>query len=170
MAHPSMNLPAYTGFKKCIHGRYVSYSVCYAVACGAVSGFHSLVSSGTSSKTISNEKDMLKVGYGAMVLESLLAVLPCVWQAFAAGADGTPAVGTPFQIFSAGVAGFLEMFGIPMYVAQCFMTMCVSALALQALIPLQESAVCPFRSCSVQMIWNRRSTGGRWYAINILQL
>ena len=39
------------------------------VACGAVSGFHSLVSSGTSSKTISNEKDMLKVGYGAMVLE-----------------------------------------------------------------------------------------------------
>ena len=44
------------------------------VACGAVSGFHSLVSSGTSSKTVSNEKDMLKVGYGAMVLESLLAV------------------------------------------------------------------------------------------------
>ena len=45
------------------------------VACGAVSGFHSLVSSGTSSKTVANEKDMLKVGYGAMVLESLLAVL-----------------------------------------------------------------------------------------------
>ena len=44
------------------------------VACGAVSGFHSLVSSGTSSKTVTNEKDMLKVGYGAMVLESLLAV------------------------------------------------------------------------------------------------
>ncbi|MGN0475396.1 MAG: carbon starvation CstA family protein, partial [Acutalibacteraceae bacterium] len=51
----------------------------------------------------------------------------------AAAADGTPAAGTPFQIFSNGVAGFLEMFGIPIYVAQCFMTMCVSALALTSL-------------------------------------
>lgn len=103
------------------------------VACGAVSGFHSLVSSGTSSKTISNERDMLKVGYGAMVLESLLAVLALCVAGAAASADGTPAAGTPFQIFSAGVAGFLEMFGIPVYAAQCFMTMCVSALALTSL-------------------------------------
>ena len=103
------------------------------VACGAVSGFHSLVSSGTSSKTVSNEKDMLKVGYGAMVLESLLAVLALCVAGAAAAADGTAATGTPFQIFSAGVAGFLEMFGIPVYVAQCFMTMCVSALALTSL-------------------------------------
>ena len=75
---------------------------------------------------------MLKVGYGAMVLESLLAVLAlCV--AGAAAADGTPAAGTPFQVFSSGVAGFFEMFGIPVYIAQCFMTMCVSALALTSL-------------------------------------
>ena len=103
------------------------------VACGAVSGFHSLVSSGTSSKTVSNEKDMLKVGYGAMILESLLAVLALSVAGAAAAADGTPAAGPPFQYFSAGVAGFLEMFGIPVYVAQCFMTMCVSALALTSL-------------------------------------
>jgi len=51
----------------------------------------------------------------------------------AAAADGTAAVGTPFQIFSSGVAGLLEMFGLPIYVAQCFMTMCVSALALTSL-------------------------------------
>lgn len=75
------------------------------VACGAVSGFHSLVSSGTSSKTIANEKDMLKVGYGAMILESVLAVLAlCV--AGAAAKNSVPAEGTPFQIFSSGVAGF----------------------------------------------------------------
>lgn len=48
-------------------------------------------------------------------------------------ADGTAATGTPFQIFSAGVAGFLEMFGIPVHIAQCIMTMCVSALALSTL-------------------------------------
>ena len=103
------------------------------VACGAVSGFHSLVSSGTSSKTIENEKDMTKVGYGAMVLESLLAVLALCVAGAAASQDGTPASGTPFQIFSRGVAGFFEMFGIPVHFATVFMTMCVSALALTSL-------------------------------------
>ena len=82
---------------------------------------------------MANEKDMLKVGYGAMVLESLLAVLALCVAGAAAGADGTPAAGTPFQIFSSGVAGFFQMFGVPMYIAQCFMTMCVSALALTSL-------------------------------------
>ena len=68
-----------------------------------------------------------------MVLESLLAVLALCVAGAAAAADGTAAVGTPFQIFSSGVAGLLEMFGLPIYVAQCFMTMCVSALALTSL-------------------------------------
>src|SRR5699024_11839327 len=77
------------------------------VACGAVSGFHSLVSSGTSSKTVENEKDMLKVGYGAMVLESLLAVLALCVAGASAAADGSAAVGTPLRIFSLGVAGLL---------------------------------------------------------------
>ena len=131
-AHPSMNLPAFTGFQNESLGTLFPI-LFVTVACGAVSGFHSLVSSGTSSKTISNEKDMLKVGYGAMVLESLLAVIALCVAGAAAGADGTAAVGTPFQIFSSGVAGFLEMFGIPVYVAQSFMTMCVSALAFTTL-------------------------------------
>ncbi len=132
VAHPTMNLPAYTGFHNESLGDLFPI-LFVTVACGAVSGFHSLVSSGTSSKTIANEKDMLKVGYGAMVLESLLAVLALCVAGAAAAADGTPAAGTPFQIFSAGVAGFFEMFGVPVYVAQCFMTMCVSALALTSL-------------------------------------
>ena len=132
VAHPTMNLPVYTGF----HNEKLGdlFPILFVtVACGAVSGFHSLVSSGTSSKTISNEKDMLKVGYGAMILESLLAVLALCVAGAAASADGTAASGTPFQIFSAGVAGFLETFGIPVHVAQCIMTMCVSALALSTL-------------------------------------
>ena len=132
VAHPTMNLPMYTGF----HNEKLGdmFPILFVtVACGAVSGFHSLVSSGTSSKTVANEKDMLKVGYGAMVLESLLAVLALCVAGAAAGADGTPAAGTPFQIFSSGVAGFFQMFGVPMYIAQCFMTMCVSALALTSL-------------------------------------
>lgn len=132
VAHPSMNLPVFTGFHNDSLGDLFPI-LFVTVACGAVSGFHSLVSSGTSSKTVRNERDMLKVGYGAMVLESLLAVLALCVAGASAAADGTPAAGTPFQIFSRGVAGFFEMFGVPVYVAQCFMTMCVSALALTSL-------------------------------------
>lgn len=132
VAHPTMNLPIFTGFTNEKLG--TMFPILFVtVACGAVSGFHSLVSSGTSSKTIENEKDMPKVGYGAMVLESLLAVLALCVAGAAAAADGTPAAGTPFQVFSSGVAGFFEMFGVPVYVATAFMTMCVSALALTSL-------------------------------------
>ena len=132
VAHPSMNLPVFTGFNNGKLG--TMFPILFVtVACGAVSGFHSLVSSGTSSKTVENEKDMLKVGYGAMVLESLLAVLALCVAGAAAAADGTPAAGTPFQVFSTGVAGFFEMFGVPVYAATVFMTMCVSALALTSL-------------------------------------
>ena len=132
VAHPTMNLPVFTGFTNDKLGTLFPI-LFVTVACGAVSGFHSLVSSGTSSKTVENEKDMLKVGYGAMVLESLLAVLALCVAGAAAAADGTAATGTPFQIFSRGVAGFFEMFGIPEYAATVFMTMCVSALALTSL-------------------------------------
>ena len=131
VAHPSMNLPVYTGFNNAKLG--TMFPILFVtVACGAVSGFHSLVSSGTSSKTVENEKDMLKVGYGAMVLESLLAVLAlCV--AGAAATNGALPAKTPFAIFSSGVAGFFEMFGVPVHFATVFMTMCVSALALTSL-------------------------------------
>ncbi len=131
IGHPTMNLPAYTGFTNAKLG--TMFPILFVtVACGAVSGFHSLVSSGTSSKTIANEKDMLKVGYGAMILESVLAVLAlCV--AGAAAKNGVAAEGTPFQIFSRGVAGFFERMGIPVHIATVFMTMCVSALALTTL-------------------------------------
>ena len=132
VAHPNMNLPVYTGFHNDNLGNLFPI-LFVTVACGAVSGFHSLVSSGTSSKTVANEKDMVKVGYGAMVLESLLAVLALCVAGAAAAADGTAAAGTPFQVFSGGVAGLLEMFGVPVYVASGFMTMCVSALALTSL-------------------------------------
>ena len=131
-AHPSMNLPAFTGFQNENLGTLFPI-LFVTVACGAVSGFHGLVSSGTSSKTVSNEKDMLKVGYGAMVLESLLAVIALCVAGASAAADGTPADGTPFQVFSRGVASFFVGFGLDQHFASVFMTMCVSALALTSL-------------------------------------
>ena len=128
--HPTMKLNAFSGFN--VDGSYLFPTLFVTIACGAVSGFHSLVSSGTSSKTISNEKDMPMVGYGAMVVESLLGVIALVVVG-AVAVNGTKPEGTPFSIFSTGVAGFFEKFGIPVQVATVFMTMCVSALALTSL-------------------------------------
>ena len=130
VAHPNMELNAFTDYT--VNGSSLFPTLFVTIACGAVSGFHSLVSSGTSSKTISNEKDMPMVGYGAMVVESLLGVIALVVVG-AVAVGGTKPEGTPFAIFSAGVAGFLEKMGVPVQVATVFMTMCVSALALTSL-------------------------------------
>lgn len=130
IAHPTMQLNAFSGFN--VDGSYLFPTLFVTIACGAVSGFHSLVSSGTSSKTISNEKHMPMVGYGAMVLESLLGIISLVVVG-AVAVNGTKPEGTPFSIFSTGVAGFLEMLGVPVTFATVFMTMCVSALALTSL-------------------------------------
>ncbi|MBQ2616895.1 MAG: carbon starvation protein A, partial [Synergistaceae bacterium] len=99
------------------------------IACGAVSGFHSLVSSGTSSKSIANERDMLTVGYGAMLVETLLGVVALV-IACSASKDGGLPTGTPFQIFGNAVGGFFTMFGLPANISTCVIMMCVSALAM----------------------------------------
>ena len=129
--HPVMNLPVFTGFTNAKLG--TMFPILFVtVACGAVSGFHSLVSSGTSSKTVTNEKDMLRSAtvHGA---GSLLAVIALCVAGASAAADGTPADGTPFQIFSRGVASFFVGFGLDQHFASVFMTMCVSALALTSL-------------------------------------
>ena len=130
VANPSMNLPAVTSFN--VNGSNMFPTLFITIACGAISGFHSLVSSGTSSKQIKNEKDMLPCTYGAMNVETLLGVVALVVVG-AASVGGKLPEGTPFSIFAGSVAGFLEKLGISQHVAVCFMTMCVSALAFTTL-------------------------------------
>ena len=144
ISNPSITTPAFTGFVA-KNGSYMFPTLFITVACGAVSGFHSLVSSETSSKQIKNEKDMLQVGYGSMLLESLLAVLVIVvvGSLTAMASNGTLDAGlanialadtaTPFTKFSIGVTGLLSKFGLPQEVGMCVMTMFVSALALTSL-------------------------------------
>ena len=127
---PTMNIPAFNGFY--VNGKFLFPTLFVTIACGAISGFHSLVSSGTSSKQVKNEKDMLPISFGAMLLESLLAVVALV-VASSVAVNGKLPDATPFVIFSSAVAGFLTKLGLPKNVAMCFMTMCVSALALTTL-------------------------------------
>ena len=130
VANPSMNLPAFTGFN--VGGKNLFPTLFITIACGAVSGFHSLVSSGTSSKQVKNEKDMQLISYGAMNVETLLGVIALVVVGSAAVGGKIPE-GTPFTIFAGSVAGFLEKLGISQHIAVCFMTMCISALGLTTL-------------------------------------
>lgn len=130
VANPSMNLPAFTGFN--VGGKNLFPTLFITIACGAVSGFHSLVSSGTSSKQVKNEKDMLCISYGAMNVETLLGVVALVVVG-SASVGGKIPDGTPFTIFAGSVAGFLEKLGISQHIAVCFMTMCISALGLTTL-------------------------------------
>ena len=119
-------------------GSYLFPLLFVSVACGALSGFHSLVSTNTSSKQIEKESDMLPVGYGAMVVESFVGVLAIVVAAImfsdlntaGTGALNNGVAATPFSIFSQGIARGMMAFGIDGTLATVFMTMCVSALAL----------------------------------------
>lgn len=127
VANPTINMPAFVGFE--VNGKPLFPILFITIACGAVSGFHSLVSSGTSSKAIANEKDMLPVGYGSMLVECILGVVALV-IACAAASNGVMPKGTPFQIFAGAISGFFQMFGLPAGVSACIITMCVSALAM----------------------------------------
>lgn len=126
--NPDVNLPAFVGFE--VKGLDLFPMLFVTIACGAVSGFHSLVSSSTSSKMVANEQDMRLVGYGSMAVEAVLGVVSLI-VVCAAASNGALPSGTPFQLFSSSIAGFMtEIFGMPTHIAACVMTMCVSALAL----------------------------------------
>ena len=102
------------------------------IACGAVSGFHSLVSSGTASKQVQNEKHMLPISFGSMLLESLLAVVALV-AVGAVSSGAQVASGTPAVVFASAISGFLGKVGIPQNVAFTLINLAVSAFALTSL-------------------------------------
>ena len=133
--NPSMNLPSFTSFAFMDGNGNISYlfpTLFVTIACGAVSGFHSLVSSGTASKQIKNEKNMLPVSFGAMLLESLLAITALI-AVGALATGGTLPTGTPPQVFAKAIAMFLTSLGLPDSVSYTLITLSISAFALTSL-------------------------------------
>ena len=135
----TITAPVFTGFTSASGMMFPVLFV--SVACGALSGFHSLVSSGTSSKMVENEADAVKVGYGAMAVESFVGILAIIvagimfsdMNTAGTGALNAGVASTPFAIFATGIARGMQAFGIDGTVATVFMTMNVSALALTSL-------------------------------------
>lgn len=130
--NPEVNLPAFAGFK--VDGNYMFPFVFGTLACGAVSGFHALLSSGTTSKQIRNERDILPVSFGAMLIESLLAIIALVASASLTTAFiSEQGLTSPIQLFSGGIASFLTTFGLSYDVAFTFMSLAASAFALTSI-------------------------------------
>ena len=131
IANESIQMPAFTGWESEKLGMLVPF-LFITVACGACSGFHSIVSSGTTSKQIQKESDVRRISYGGMLVEGVLAV-------FAMGCVAVLTVGerevggTPVGIFAAGAAKFFGALGIPPSLGAEFAMLAISTFLLTTL-------------------------------------
>ena len=124
--------PLFTGFfSEEANPGFLVPALFITVACGACSGFHSVVSSGTTSKQIRREKDICRVGYGSMLMEGILAIFAMATVAVLAPVDvqDRNAVG----IFSSGAAVFLKAVGVPLEYGKEFTALTVSTFLLTSL-------------------------------------
>lgn len=107
--------PAFIGWNSPLHGEPLFPMLFIVIACGACSGFHAIVASGTSSKQLRRETDATVVGYGAMLLEGMVAVIAlcCVMRLAAdapAFAGGAP---NPNHVYALGLGRFFSKLGVP---------------------------------------------------------
>ena len=142
----TVELPAFTGWKG-INGNSNLFPVLFiTVACGAVSGFHALIGSGTTAKQLNSEKDAKVIGYGAMIVESALAIVALIavgvlFKETNIGGGDKFLLSAPPTIFAGGVATMVaQMFGgvadftNPVYdTVYTLLTLAVSVFALTSL-------------------------------------
>lgn len=137
IARPEIRLDAFAGWKLVSPNgatKYLFPTLFITVACGAISGFHSLVGSGTTSKQINNEKDAKMIGYGSMLIECALAIVALITAAYLTKENYAAVMKNgPTVLFATGVADFMAKFGIPVEHGKNFVTLAVSAFALTSL-------------------------------------
>jgi carbon starvation protein len=118
MGGERIHYPAFIGFTNA-QGAGLFPLLFVTVACGACSGFHGIVSSGTTSKQIESEPDCQLVGYGGMLLEGLVAVIALATvMVLAPGAEMLKA--SPDRIYAEGLSRFVGNLGIPPDLARSF--------------------------------------------------
>ncbi|MBQ9377757.1 MAG: carbon starvation protein A, partial [Schwartzia sp.] len=128
----AFTIPAFTGFQTKLG--FIFPALFITVACGACSGFHSLISTGTSSKQLANEKDAKPIGYGSMLIESALGVISliAVGMVFAKYTGG--GFGSPSAAFGAGIATMFGAEGSGVYnTIYALLVLAVSVFALTSL-------------------------------------
>ena len=129
IAYPAFHLE---GLKSLTNGRPVFPILFITVACGACSGFHGIVTSGTTSKQIRRESDTRPVGYGAMILEALVAVLALATVMMLP--KGDPLLnGDPNFVYAHGLATYMGMVGIAYPIALAFALLAFSTFVYDTL-------------------------------------
>jgi carbon starvation protein len=136
-AAPTINIPAFSSFSLDKVG-YLFPALFVTVACGAISGFHSLVGSGTTAKQLDKESDGRLIGYGGMLIEGILAILSLIAVASMVNKEFIDILVKqgPVPAFSIGVAKFLSaipLLNISIDTGQTFTALAVSAFALTSL-------------------------------------
>lgn len=135
IGHPTIQMERFTGFEQNIG--YLFPILFVTVACGAISGFHSLVSSGTSSKQLGRESDARIIGYGAMVVETLVGIMALITAGLLTKGEYlnylSPDGGGPILLFSNGMGRIMESFGLPYELGVNFTALTVSAFVLTTL-------------------------------------
>ncbi len=133
IGHPAISYPAFVGFN--IKGATLFPLLFVIIACGAVSGFHSLVASGTTSKQLDKETDAKMIGYGGMLIEGVLALIAMATVAILTKEAYAQSLGSggPVALFSKGLGQFLGYLGIPQNVGTTFGSLTVSAFLLTSL-------------------------------------
>jgi carbon starvation protein len=127
---PPISIPAFTGIN--INGNFLFPGLFVTIACGAISGFHSLVVTGTTSKQISSEKHMLPISYGAMLVETMVAILALIAVGSLA-LNGKLPEGTPPVIFATAVSGFLSHLSLPQQASFTIVSLAVSSFVFTTL-------------------------------------
>ena len=130
---PEIQLTAFTSFK--VVNNFLFPILFITIACGAISGFHSLVGSGTTSKQLDKESDVKVVGYGAMLIEGVLATLAIITAAYLTKdqLSTLSSAGGALNVFADGIGTFMSKLGLPFSVSKNFVTLAISAFALTSL-------------------------------------
>ncbi len=134
IVRPTLVYPSFTSFKTGVG--YLFPMLFVTIACGAVSGFHSMVASGTTAKQLDNEKDTRIIGYGAMLIEGVLAVVALGTAAILtqeAMATGLKEWGGAVGVFAHGLGKFLAGLGVPEQTGIVFGSLTISAFLITSL-------------------------------------
>ncbi|MCK5528386.1 MAG: carbon starvation protein A, partial [Kiritimatiellae bacterium] len=138
VAAPHFVMPAFTGWEAVKPGGGIAhlFPVLYVtVACGACSGFHALVASGTTSKQLDNERHIKPIAYGGMLVEGVLALVALICVVVLPKEEYLARLATesPVTLFASGLSGFTAKLGLPSAVGMTFAALAISAFMLTTL-------------------------------------
>ena len=128
----TFQLPMFTGWSNNLGTLFPALFI--TVACGACSGFHSLISTGTSSKQIASEAHAKAIGYGSMLIESALGIISLIAVGMVFSKYTAGEFGSPSAAFAGGIGTMFGAEGTPVYnTIYALLTLAVSVFALTSL-------------------------------------